>query len=119
MRNWACSLLSVLPLVLVPSVSSHAQQSQVTVKHMPDSTIAVVSLWPNQLAAKPRMQLAPLEVITAVGLEQVGIDPLQIARMDLMIPMPGMEPLFGCLVQMSVPFDLSQLNPDLLGDQAQ
>ncbi len=86
-----------------------------TVKHIPMQALGVVTLWPEALAEREQMQLAPLEVITAAGLENVGIDPLQIARIDVMIGFPAPTgPQFGVLVQSSVPLDLAAMNPQLL-----
>lgn len=84
---------------------------------VPAQTLASVSLWPKSLAAGPSMEFAPLEVITAMGLEFIGIDPLKLERIDVLIGMPGpMGVQAGALVQSSEPIDLSKLNPDMLSN---
>ncbi len=59
------------------------------VKYLPEETVGTVTLWPARTMKLPRFRLAPIEVASAAGLEQIGIDPLTIQRLDVMIPMPG------------------------------
>ncbi|MEZ6138653.1 MAG: DUF1559 domain-containing protein [Pirellulaceae bacterium] len=84
-------------------------------KYTPPQTAAAVSLWPEQLAKSERMRMAPLEVITASGLETVGIDPLKLNRVDVLIGLPGPAgPQFGALIQSSVAMDMQAVNADML-----
>lgn len=108
--------LTALLAVAVVASFSYAQQQLIEPSSMaPSQTVASVSLWPEDLAASPAMRLAPLEVITAAGLESVGIDPLKLIRVDVFIGMPvptGQQ--FGALIQSSEPIDITKLNPDML-----
>lgn len=84
----------------------------------PNETVASLTLRPRQMAAGERMKLAPLEVLTAAGLEHVGVDPLQIERADLLVGFPGPAgPQGGLVVQLAQPFDIKNLNAQLLDGQ--
>lgn len=86
------------------------------VKYLPEESLATVTLWPARTAKLPRFRLAPLEVASAAGLEQVGIDPLEIQRIDVMLPMPGPAGVqFGAVIQMAAPVNLNDLNPQVFG----
>ncbi len=85
------------------------------VEYVPGQTLASISLWPSRLAASDAMEFAPLEVLTAAGLENFAIDPLKITRVDIMIGMPGFTgPQFGALIQSSEAIDIEALNPEMI-----
>ncbi len=85
------------------------------VKLAPNDTLAAIIIRPQRIAAGERMQLAPLEVASAAGLEHVGVDPLKIKRIDVLFGMPGMAgPQFGAVIQLAEPFDISDLNPQMV-----
>lgn len=118
LRSWKlrkCLFASCLALVVIlPSPPCRGQQVDVVAQHMPPQTVGVVSVWPKTFASKEQMKLAPLEVITASGLDQFGFDPLQIDRIDFMIAPPGPQGVaVGALVQSSVPIDVASLNAEL------
>lgn len=100
-------------LMLSPLTTLHAQDVQTSLGHMPEDTLAVVTIWPSALAAKPSMEFAPLEMVSAVGLDEFGFDPLLLSRVDVMIGMPGMNAEFGALLQTSEPVDIAELNEEL------
>ncbi len=122
----SCSWLRV-SIVLVGLALSvrqlHAQADADTalaataVKLLPEETIATVTVWPSKTAKLPRFNLAPLEIISASGLEEIGIDPLKIQRVDVMIGMPGpLGPQFGAAIQMAEAIKLNDLNVGLFAD---
>lgn len=117
-RFFSRALLALLYMMMVTATSAQLVQAQATgektAAHTPGSTIAIISAWPRKLASKQRMQLAPLEVITAAGIEQIGVDPLKIERFDFMLGMPGIQgPVGGALIQFSEPVRMDQFNPQL------
>lgn len=110
-------LLMVCLVALPIGVQAQTLDSTTTARFVPPNAIALVSLWPNQLSSKPKLQAAPLEVLTALGLEQAGIDPLTIERLDFMIPFPGPAgPEFGMLLSMTEPFEVGKLKPEFLNE---
>ncbi len=66
-------------------------QTDDTLSLITPDALAMVSIRPAHIAQSKSMQRAPLEVITAAGLEYLGLDPLKIERLDLVtgIPIPG------------------------------
>lgn len=119
----ACALLCASSLLLPPALHAQALQADTTevdvvVKLTPNDALAAITIRPQRIAAGKRMELAPLEVATAAGLEHVGIDPLKIVRLDVLIGFPGPAgPQAGAVVQLSEPFDINDLNPQLLDGQ--
>ncbi len=96
-----------------------AQDSQpAIVQHVPQQTIASVSLWPKQIAAGSRMRMLPMEVLSAAGLENVGIDPLLLDRVDVLVGLPGPAgPQFGALIHSSQELSLKQIRSEILDEQ--
>ncbi len=122
-QSSAASLVFLAAAVLSP-YNSAAQEPKRSasvdkvVQLTPNETVASITLRPKQLAAGERMQLAPLEVVTAAGLEYVGIDPLQIERADLLVGFPGPAgPQGGLVVQLAQAFDIQNINAQLLDGQ--
>ena len=115
----AC-LLSVA-LFFQSACPSQAQSPQAdstldsVVKLTPDDAIAAFTIRPQRIAAGERLNLAPLEVVTAAGLEHVGIDPLKIVRVDVLIGFPGLDgEQLGAVIQLAEPFDINHLNPQMV-----
>ena len=112
------SVLSVLipTCILVAQESAGGPLAAEAAKYLPEESIGTVTLWPARTLNLPRFRLAPLEVFTAAGLEQVGIDPLKIQRLDVMLPMPGPAGTqFGAVLQMTDAVSLNDLNPQVFG----
>lgn len=85
------------------------------VKLTPNDALAVLTIRPQRIAAGERMKLAPLEVASAAGLEHVGIDPLKIVRVDVLVGFPSPAgPQFGAVIQLAEPFDINNLNPQMV-----
>lgn len=117
--RYSCPRLLGLALLMAATISPMWGQDAVdrAIGHMPSNSVLSVTVWPAQLSQKESMALAPLEVFSAAGLEQFGLDPLKIERLDLLFPMPGpQQPEFGALIQFTDPFSLEQLKPQLLED---
>lgn len=109
----------MLPLTLhAQALQADTTTVDMAVKLTPNDALAAVTIRPQRIAAGKRMELAPLEVATAAGLEHVGIDPLKIIRLDVLVGFPGPAgPQAGAVVQLSEPFDINDLNPQLLDGQ--
>ncbi len=119
----SCGLLFASVLLLPQALHAQALQADTTavdtvVRLTPNDALAAITIRPQRIAAGKRMELAPLEVATAAGLEHVGIDPLKIIRLDVLVGFPGPAgPQAGAVVQLSEPFDINDLNPQLLDGQ--
>ncbi len=118
MRFSSCVRIVAIWSILIGAASARAQVNasiEKVVKLTPNETIAAVSAWPKQMSTRARMTMLPLEVLSAAGLEQLGVDPLQIERLDALVGMPGPAgPQFGMIVQFAQEFSVEQINPQLL-----
>lgn len=106
-------------LLFVSYASARGQEanSKQPFQYLPEETVAVVSLWPQQLAASPRMRLAPLEVLSASGMENFGVDPLKLKRVDIVLgDIMQPTPRVGALVHASEPIDIKNLNPEIFDE---
>lgn len=119
---WHAALTTSMLSVAMFACSSVAQENTggalaaEAAKYLPEESIGTVTLWPARTMSLPRFRLAPLEVVTASGMEQVGVDPLKIQRVDVMLPMPGPAGMqFGAVLQMTEPVSLSDLHPQVFG----
>lgn len=94
-----------------------AQSSDPLTLITPDA-VAMISVQPALIARSKSMQRLPLEVISAAGLEYVGIDPLKLERIDVIsgipIPGPGGFPIAVCITS-SDPIDKAVLDRFLPG----
>ncbi len=105
-----------IPSVAMGQENAAATSVSTAARYLPNEAIGTISMWPAKTSQLPRFRLAPLEVATAAGLEQVGIDPLKVQRLDIMFAFPGPAgPQFGAVVQMDAPVNLAGLNPQLFG----
>lgn len=81
----------------------------------PNETVASITAWPKQISSHQRLSLMPWEVLRAAGLEQFGIDPLQIERVDVLVGMPGLAgPQVGAIFQLSQDLQLEDLHTGTL-----
>lgn len=92
-----------------------AQDSPKVLDYVPNQALGVVSIWPSELSQRQEMELLPKEVATAAGLQNFGIDPLKLERVDLLIGMPTPSgPEFGAMITSPETIDYAGLNQDML-----
>ena len=86
------SFLALLVLWAAPIIHQplSAQTDDALTLITPDA-VATLSVQPALIAKSKTLRRAPLEVITAAGLEYIGIDPLKLERIDVIsgVPIPG------------------------------
>ena len=51
-------------------------------------TVAAVIAYPRRVLTAPEMELMPTEVITAAGIKELGIDPLQVEKILVLVEPP-------------------------------
>ncbi len=109
-------LLAAAERVCVAQATADKSAAE-AVKYLPEEVVGTLTLWPARTAALSRFHLAPLEVASAAGLEQVGIDPLKIQRLDMMFALPGPAgQQFGAALQLAAPVQLDTLNAQIFAD---
>ncbi|MGD9636218.1 MAG: DUF1559 domain-containing protein, partial [Pirellulales bacterium] len=71
---------------------------------------ALISLRPHQLLTSPSTAMLPVEVVSAAGLEHLGIDPADVAEVVLFLEPPSIMGLqYGAVIKFAKPFELSDL----------
>ena len=61
-----------------PAAGSGAQKPKLDFGYITPESVAIVSLYPQSVLTSPEMELLPIEVVSALGIKELGIDPLQI-----------------------------------------
>jgi hypothetical protein len=75
----------------------------------PEAFLAAVAR-PHQVLTAPEMEMLPIEVISAAGKQELGIDPLDVQEVLAIVEVPqGAPPGFGVVVRFSKPHQLNLL----------
>jgi hypothetical protein len=114
--------LFIAGMLLTWVFSSHfvrtvdAQEGASSFRFIPPEAIGVVVVNPKGAMEGPGTELYPREVITAAGIQNLGIDPLQVEQLVAFIEAPTQEgpPAFGLLLRMSAAQDPQKIFPELM-----
>ena len=72
--------------------------------------MVVAALRPHQLLTSPALALAPVEVVTAAGIEYLGYDPVDFERITIFTELPlGGPPNYGIIVKFTEPFKMKSI----------
>src|SRR5687768_11902403 len=98
MRRWTrFVLLIAIAITLILQTTAHtlAQAPQPSASTtdalslIPPDAIALLTIQPRMLLQDDAMKLMPLEIMTASSIEQFGIDPQKIERVDVIVGLPA------------------------------
>jgi prepilin-type processing-associated H-X9-DG protein len=81
----------------------------------PESLVSLVA-HPRRVLTSEQMEMLPVEVISAAGKKELGIDPLEIEQVMAVVEPPQEGPPgYGVVIRLAGPFDLGSLKlpPDL------
>jgi len=84
----------VVSMTYSPSMVFAAQQTpaegqeEIDLGYVTPGAVAAVAAFPRRVLTAPEMEMMPLEVITAVGMKELGFDPLEIEWVLLIAEMP-------------------------------
>ena len=81
---------------------------------IPKDSVGVFSLEFAKMRGSKDFELWPWEVLDVAAKEQLGIDLSRIDAIDGMVLMPSPEPEFGISIRTKDPFDIAQLQVDML-----
>ena len=81
---------------------------------IPKDSVGVFSLEFAKMRDSKDFELWPWEVLDVAAKEQLGIDLSRIDAIDGMVLMPSPEPEFGISIRTKDPFDIAQLQVDML-----
>jgi len=109
--SWMLSfVMAVSPsLALGQSPGATAAGGKLDVSYItPEATFAAVA-HPRRVLSAPEMEMLPIEVISAAGMKEVGIDPLDIDEIMVIVAAPqGMAPpAAGVVVRLAKPYSLA------------
>ena len=79
----------------------------------PEATFAAVT-YPRRVLTAPQMEMLPIEVFSAAGKKELGIDPVDVESVMVIVepPVAG-PPAYGAVVRFSKPYQLDGLLPPL------
>ena len=82
-----------------------AAPSKLNLKYIPNDAVAVLIARPRAALKLPSMEMMPREIFTAAGMQQLGIDPLDIESVMLVVgklPLnPQQQPSLGVVVRLA------------------
>lgn len=116
-RRYFC--LACLGAVVAVATGSRAAAQGMDVSYVPATAVAAVIAHPQKLLASPAMRLMPIEVFSAVGKQQSGVDPLDIQQAVILIDKvrnPQAPPDVGAIVRLAKPYQQAQILPALFAE---
>ena len=86
------------------SAAPRAEKPKLDAGYITPESVAAVSLYPQSVLTSPQMELLPIEVLSAAGMKELGIDPLQIEHaLAIAEPPAGGPPQAGVVLHFSRP----------------
>jgi hypothetical protein len=84
---------------------------------VPGDSLAISSIDVGVLRDLKELEMIPWEIISAVGKNELGIDPLLIETVDMVSGMPSINgPEFGIVIKTKTDVDIEQLNDKLMSE---
>jgi len=94
--------------------SSGAGTGQLDLAYCTDRAFAAVSVHPRRLLTAPALELMPVEVVTAAGLEHLGFDPVEVESAEAFIEPPTAGGVtYAVVLKLAKPFRVEQLKPQV------
>ncbi len=106
----------VLLAIAVAPASVRAAEG-VDTSYVPYDAIAAIVLHPRRVLTSPKFEMWPVEIATAAGIDNLGIDPAKVEQAIGVVGMSGLpagEPGLGAILHFAEPYD-QQLVMDRLG----
>ncbi len=95
------------------------KSAKLDLKYIPSSAVALAVIRPQSLFTGPNAEWMPLEVITAAGLEHLGVDPLDIEEaIGVTAAEMGPQPEMGLIVRFTKPYNKEAVLAKLAGRTA-
>ena len=110
-------------LSMVISVSStlpkelYGQGPSVRYNQTVSDSISITSIDVGAIRNRKDLEMVPWEIISAFGIQELGVDPLLIDTIDISASMPSLNgPEFGGVVRMTKPVDIADLSSKLFDE---
>lgn len=93
-----------------PAAAARASKPKLDAGYITPDSVAVVSLYPQSVLTSPEMELLPIEVLSAAGMKELGIDPLDIEHaLVIAEPPTAGPPQAGVVLRFSHPIGQGKL----------
>lgn len=108
------------PRQVVPGASGKTllaapSAGKIDLTYVTPQAVALVSLRPHQLLTSPNTSMFPVEVASALGLQQLNMDPVDVNEIVVFLEPPTVMGLnYGAVIKFAKPFDLAQLPQAML-----
>jgi hypothetical protein len=99
-----------------------ALQSQVVDRYrlIPGDSLVVYSIDVQEIYKLKELEMMPWEIYSALGKQELGIDPLLISSIDIASGMPSANgPEFGLVIKTKSPVNIQDLSENLVGPSTQ
>ncbi len=113
----SCISMCLVMLALIAAPSPVRAAEGVDTSYIPYDAVAAIVLHPKRVLTSPKFEMWPVEIATAAGIENLGIDPAKVEQAIGVIGMTGLpagQPGLGAILHFSEPYD-QQLVIDRLG----
>ena len=111
-----CPLALCFTFALLLALSRCETRAQDRYQSIPADSLSLTSIEVAALRNRKELELVPWEIISALGKQELGIDPLLISTIDIAAGMPSMNgPELGIRIATTEPVDILQLNDTLFG----
>ena len=96
------------------SAAARAEKPKIDLSYVTPDSAAVVVAFPRHVLTAPEMEMLPVEVLSAAGMQKAGIDPLQIDQI-LAVVEPPKDGAIGAavVVKTASPLEQEKLLPSL------
>ncbi|MBN2022107.1 MAG: DUF1559 domain-containing protein [Pirellulales bacterium] len=92
-----------------------ATPQKLDVEYVTPGTALAAVAFPRRVLTAPEAEMMPTEVMTAAGMKQLGIDPMDVEQILLVAepPTPPMPPSAGLVVRLAKPYSMAAILPVL------
>ncbi len=117
-RRFWCVLLALTmfysPVLVyanpVAASASGTAAEEADLSYLPPRAMAAVVAYPRRSLTAPEAEMMPIEILSAAGKQQFGIDPVDIESVLFVVLPPGeTEPGFGAVLRLAKPYSLDDL----------
>lgn len=109
-------LVAAVSFISTPAIQAEDAAEALDIKYVPEEAVAAVIVRPRSLLTQPGAEMMPLEVITAAGIQELGIDPLDVDSVMLLVgpPSPAGPPELGVVIRLTKDYEKGEIVAKLL-----
>ncbi len=113
-RKFWCVLLALTmfysPVLAYANPAEVSGTAEADLSYLPPGAMMAVVGYPRRSLTAPEAEMMPIEILSAAGKQQFGVDPLDIESVLFVVLPPGeTEPGFGAVLRLARPYSLDDL----------